>query len=56
MEMIVRCKKCGRDNHLDDEAETMTCEFCGATYQDLDDLKLVERKAAQIADPLKNFR
>jgi len=54
--MRLRCKRCGKDNHLDDEAELMTCVYCGATYPDLDDLKLVERKAPKIADPLAKWR
>jgi hypothetical protein len=54
--MRLRCRQCGKDNFVDDEAEMMTCEFCGTTYRDLDDLKVVERKAAEIADPLAKWR
>ena len=53
--MILRCRTCGHDNTIENEARELTCEFCGARTS-LKVAKVIEREAPKPSDPLEDFR
>lgn len=53
--MTIRCRTCGKDNHIPDLADGFVCVECGATF-DLTNVKVIEREPPQPSDPLEEFR
>ena len=55
--MIVRCRKCGKNNRIELEQTVFRCENCDALFdRHKSDLKVIEPKPATQSDPLADFR